>query len=388
MTDRRKRRGPAALAALILLSALGSAARRAEAGYTFIDLGNFGTSAPTIAGTGINASGEVTGYTSVVGGIDGFVANGGTMTAIPSLGSSFSFAYGINTAGQIVGISGTDAFLYSGGTLTDLTTVDHVSFSGSTAQATAINDSGWIVGEARNSGGTNDAFVYAGGTLTNLSTLTNGAAGQAFAINATGQIAGQMAFSSGTFGFVYTGGNGTHDTGGTIAKLNALGTSSAALDINASGEVAGYYTSGGMTHAFLYNGTSMSDITTGTPYASIASEAFGLNDSGAIVGQLISGTTDSGFLYSGGTLTNLSSVISGWTITGAYGINDNGQIAVVATNNTTNQMHALLLSQTALVPEPPTIALLCSGAVAGLGLRRFARRRIKAEDLTADLAVE
>jgi probable HAF family extracellular repeat protein len=404
-------RGPSALGALLL----GLAAGRAEAGYYNItDLGNLGTGVPSIGpGTGggpgfggggnINASGQVTGYYSYSGGDSGFLASGGAMTSIPSLGSSYSFAYGINDSGQVVGISGSDAFLYNSSThtLIDLTATDHVTLGGSVAQANGINDSGQIVGQARNSS-TNQAFVYSGGTMTNLSTSAGGGQGYAEAINAGGQITGQQVFTgtnAGTHAFLYTGGTGAADTGGSMKNLGTIGGSSGTsigYDVNASGEVVGesMVNNGSIFHAFVYNGTSMVDLFSGSAYTGYNSQAFAIDTAGDVVGVYSSSSFSGthGYLdtYSNGvyTMTDLNSLISptsGWTITGAYGINDNGQIDVIANNGTSSQV--LLLTAPLLVPEPPTIALLCSGAVVGLGLRRLSRR-IKAEELAAEPAAE
>ncbi|HEY2159422.1 MAG TPA: PEP-CTERM sorting domain-containing protein [Isosphaeraceae bacterium] len=415
-TIRAGRRGASSLAALMLLAALGSAAGRAEAGfYSITDLGNLGTSAPSIGpGTGagpgfggggnINAGGMVTGYYSYSGGASGFVANGAPMTSVPSLGSNFSFAFGINASGQVVGISGTDAFLYDSSTqtLTDLTTTNHVTLGGFTTQANAINDGGQIAGQARNSGSTSQAFLYSGGTTTNLSNLANGATGYAEAINNSGQVTGQQAFAAGAHAFLYSGGSGAADTGGTMKDLGTIGHSTGAsmgYDINASGLVVGESNVGNSStyHAFLYDGTSMVDLFAASDYAGYNSQAFGMNSNGDIVG-VYSGSSSTSFTgtqgyldsYSNGvyTITDLNSLISptsGWTITGAYGINDSGQIDVIANDGTSS--HVLLLTAPLLVPEPPTIALLCSGAVVGLGLRRFSRR-IKAEDLAAEPVAE
>ncbi len=400
-------RGPSALAAVLL----GLAGGRAEAGYYNItDLGNLGTGVPSIGpgsgggpgyggGGNINASGAVTGFYSYSGGDSGFLASGGTMTTIPSLGSSYSFAFGINDSGQVVGISGSDAFLYNSSThtLTDLTATDHVTLGGSVAQANGINDSGQIVGQARNSSA-NQAFVYSGGTTTNLSALVAGSgAGYAEAINAGGEVTGQQTFSGAAHAFLYSGGTGGADTGGTMKNLGLIsGTtgSSIGYDVNASGEVVGEsnIANGSIYHAFVYNGTSMVDLFSGSSYTGYNSQAFAIDTNGDVVGVYSNASGTHGFLdtYSNGvyTMTDLNSLISptsGWTITGAYGINDNGQIDVIASNGTSS--HVLLLTAPLLVPEPPTIALLCSGAVVGLGLRRLSRR-IKAEELAARPAAE
>jgi len=78
------------------------------------------------------------------------------MTGLGYLGSCSdnvpnSVAYGINDAGQIVGVSsnycsGGGAFLYEGGAMTDLNSFLPTSSGWELEAATAINDSGQIVG--------------------------------------------------------------------------------------------------------------------------------------------------------------------------------------------------------------------------------------------------
>lgn len=65
--------------------------------------------------------------------------------------------------------------------------------------------------------------------------------------------------------------------------------------------------------------------------------AYGINSGGDVVGY--SWTLDDvthGFVYSGGVMLDLNSLLeigSGWTIDGAYGINDAGQILAEATHD-------------------------------------------------------
>ncbi len=381
MTIPTRRRGRYSLAALMMLAALGSAERRAGAGYSYIELGTLGTS-PNLFGTGINSSGAVAGYTNNVGFLAAG-ANAGPVASIGTLpGGSVSYASGINNAGVVVGYSSTgsgsyDAFTYSGGTMTDVTATQHVTLNNSSYNfATAINNSGEIAGQAITGGGTH-AFLYNGTSTSDLGTLAGGTSSYATALNDSGQVVGYGGTASGNHAFLYSGG-AMHDLG-----VLTGGSSSYAYDVNASGEVVGNSIISGVAHAFLDNGTTMSDLTAGTAYAGDASFAYGINTSGATVGLYSVGSSNYGFLYSNGTFTDLSNVLAGWTITGAFGINDNGQIAATGIYNGSGPTYALLLTPALLVPEPPTIALLCSGAVVGLGLRRLSRR-IKAEDLAAD----
>ncbi len=73
------------------------------------------------------------------------------VTILPTLGSQsglYSYAYGINDSGQIVGMSDTDnfeehAFVYAGGTMHDLGTL-----GGSYSAAYAISNNGTVVGSS------------------------------------------------------------------------------------------------------------------------------------------------------------------------------------------------------------------------------------------------
>lgn len=383
-----RRPGPAALAATLLLAVLGPASRRAEAVYSIADLGNLGTAGPPSLAVGaLNANGQVVG---TYNGSLGFFASGGPMTAMGTLGGLYSFGTGINDKGVAVGYSyvtgntSLDAFTFSNGTMTDVTAKLGITLGGTSTSPAAINNSGEIVGSASTdpnsaSGGSTHAFLYNGTTTVDLGSLygPNGQS-KAYAINDAGLVVGNTNSVSGaTHAFLYNG-TAMRDLG-TIG--NSSGTSTA-YDINRSGLVVGESGIGDGTtiHAFLSNGTTMVDLTAGAAYATFTSKAFGIDSAGDVVGFYNSGsfTGQHGFLYAGGTLLDLNSLLpsnSGWTITGAYGINDNGQIAAIGMNGQ-GQSHVLLLSApTSLVPEPPAVALLCSGAALGLGLRKSSRRR-------------
>jgi probable HAF family extracellular repeat protein len=76
------------------------------------------------------------------------------MTDIGTLGGTFSNAFGINTAGQIVGSATTaddaalHAFLYTGGVMSDLNNMIGSAPSWKINSASAINNSGQIVANA------------------------------------------------------------------------------------------------------------------------------------------------------------------------------------------------------------------------------------------------
>lgn len=99
---------------------------------------------------GVNSEGIVVGYGWPLAGFQrGFVydSNQGTMRALGTLRGGYSIAWGINTAGDIVGESDGSAFLYRDGVMIDLNAALGGAL-GNIATAMAINDRGQIVGQA------------------------------------------------------------------------------------------------------------------------------------------------------------------------------------------------------------------------------------------------
>jgi probable HAF family extracellular repeat protein len=79
------------------------------------------------------------------------------------------YAYGINSAGQVVGgfYTGSGyALLYSGGTMQDLGTL-----GGSPSGAYGINATGQVVGYSSIASGDQHAFLYSGSAMQDLGTL-------------------------------------------------------------------------------------------------------------------------------------------------------------------------------------------------------------------------
>jgi probable HAF family extracellular repeat protein len=128
------------------------------------DLGTLG-GAYSIA-RGINNAGQVIGQSLTAGGFyDAFLYSSGSMADLGTLGGAGSNAYGINNFGQVVGASltagagGQDhAFLYSAGSISDLNNLIDPSSGWNLNVATAINDSGQIVGFGSHNGQT-EAFL-------------------------------------------------------------------------------------------------------------------------------------------------------------------------------------------------------------------------------------
>lgn len=152
-----------------------------------------------------------------------------------------SKATAINYSGQVVGWSGYigstgHAFLWENGAMRDLGTFP-IGDVGGESEATDINDSGQVVGEADGDIGGQIApipFLWQNGAMRDLGTL-GGAESEAFAINNKGQVVGTSTDANGRDrAFLYDG--------TTMRDLNGVccGWSlESATDINDAGQIVG-----------------------------------------------------------------------------------------------------------------------------------------------------
>lgn len=239
----------------------------------------------------INDHGQVVGN----GGAGGYIYSGGSVTAIPGDGWT---ANGINNGGTVVGqmwvplpdggFTG-HGYSYLNGTVTDLGTLP----IGDTSRAYGINSAGDIVGAAANvfNGAPNrpeDPFLYHNGVMTGLGNF-GGVWSGATAINDLGQVVG---FSGTEYipstGNLYPTSAFLYD-GGVLHKLGALEplADSAARDINNLGQVVGVSFLGNLSHAFLYDHGAMVDLNALIDPASgwLIEDADGINDLGQIAAR-------------------------------------------------------------------------------------------------------
>jgi probable HAF family extracellular repeat protein len=163
---------------------------------TMIDLGTLGGTAGWP--WGLNQRGKVVGQSNLAGDTSSHPflwdeKNG--MVDLGTLGGSNGHATWINDAGEVVGVAnlpgdtGHDAFLWKNGVMTDLGNLGHTSY------AYAINSGGQIVGASRVNSTTLRAFIWEnGGPMVDLNSLILSGSGltaiTAENINDRGEIAG------------------------------------------------------------------------------------------------------------------------------------------------------------------------------------------------------
>jgi len=161
-----------------------------------IDIGSLG-GALTIANA-VDDQGRIVGVADSPTGRHAFLWQNGVMTDLGTLpGGSTSEATGINASGQVVGYSFygtptvTHAVLWQQGTITDL----HTLPGGANSMAYGINDLGQIVGYSEVAG-VYHAVLWQGVLRTDLSVATGLDVSQAVSINNSGQVAGWSCFSA------------------------------------------------------------------------------------------------------------------------------------------------------------------------------------------------
>jgi len=127
-----------------------------------------------------------------------------TIKDLGTLGGSYAQAHGINASGQITGASSLannttgHSFLYTAGTLKDIG-----SLGGTNSVGLAINKSGQIAGYSTLSNGCYRGFIYANGTMTALLTL-GGNYSAVYGINASGAVVGQSKTSNNVAEVLFT----------------------------------------------------------------------------------------------------------------------------------------------------------------------------------------
>ena len=273
------------------------------------------------------------------------LAAGWSLVDIGALVGGSSDATAVNDSGQVVGVVvgnytfQTHAWIYNNGTITDLGTL-----GGTYAYPYAINSLGQVVGQSTTSSNGHHAFLWQNGTMTDLGTF-GGTSAYAVGINSAGQIA------------VNVGNLAVLVSGSTVTPLGTLGGShTTARQINEAGQVAGYsQTNRSRTDApgnlvmdsFLFSQGQMIDAGAAVP--GYSNYGYGVNGAGQIVGWTIGkkGVTQA-FVLSGSTAT-----VFGASGAAAYGINDAGQI--VGYNNTATEGFLYQAGKTTVLDNLPAV---------------------------------
>jgi len=389
----------AAYFSIVMSIALLSGAERDARAATFTGLGDLAGGAAFSVGTAISADGStVVGRSGVNGGNMAFRwTSAGGMVGLGHIagGTDLNEAWGVSGDGAVVvgysdGASGREAFRWTaaGG----MVGLDGPAHEYGPSEALAISDNGLVaVGKSAYFGGDPELAVVWRGTATSptyidyLDSATP--SGVARGVSADGSvIVGSGVGVNGTEAFRWTGpGDGTALGLGDLAG----GTfSSAANDVSADGSViVGSSRSANGVEAFRWTSAGgmqgLGDLA-GGGFSSIAE---GVSASGGtIVGQSISGSGLEAFIWTqagGGMLSlrdvlvtqyGLGAALSGWTLTNATGISDDGLVITgFGSNGGRSEAFVVNLRQTPVVPvdiPEPATALLAAASVAALARAR------------------
>jgi len=373
--------------ALIACCTIGVATTHAQT-YTLTDLGVLPNESVSTAAA-INRKGDVAGTSGE--SAFRYTTTDPLMEDIGTPGVSVSRAFGINLSGQVVGDSTFEgsatihAAIFQNGVARDLAVFgNREAFS----RANDINAPGQIVGfyNGRVDGQYSRAFLTDTSSrkkyLTDLGTL-GGDYAQATAINDSGFVTGNSEIPGTwaikpdrpTHAFLWSVDTMMLDLG-TLAGDFSYGTG-----INVNNHVVGYSTISSFddrVHAFLHNGETMLDLgaLSGASQELDHSFALGVNSGDQVVGYsfvpsvegdapidppVVGPPQQVAFLYSNGLMVDLNTQIGRaskhYRLYSATAINDKGQIAAIAWKNESEAYHAVLLTPNLDIPpsRPNTI---------------------------------
>jgi probable HAF family extracellular repeat protein len=223
------------------------------------------TNLGSLAPRGMNDAGVIVGYVSLLSPGFGWVDHaalwqGGVLADLGTLGGHFSYAYGVNSFNQVVGLSfntndvAPRAALWQTSAWHDLGTL-----GGTTSQAYAINDARQVVGVADTAAGQPHAFLFTVDASGNVLTRTDlgvlgGGYSYAYAINQNGAVVGTSDWRA----FLWQ--NGTLTDLNTVLPPGSGWALHSAWAIDDTGRIAGSGTHHGQPRAFLLEPVLLGDL--------------------------------------------------------------------------------------------------------------------------------
>jgi probable HAF family extracellular repeat protein len=319
--------------------------------YTITDLG--AVSGQSVSeGYALNDSGQAAGVSEDPNGAIATLFSGGKALDLGTLEpGDVSVATCINGSGEVAGyepLSSTstdtdNAWVYSNGAFID---INSSSLFPSGTEAEGINDSGVVVGQGWLNSSSFQAFVYSGGKMVDIGP-PGAYQASAIAINDKGQILGNAYFTAGGGGtFIYANGTFTYLT-------PPKGDTASGVALNSLGQVLGYLSTSTGTSLAVYSNGKWTGLVGSVTGASLRGS--GINTAGEVIATAIYPMTSYhpprpgkhvAYVFGSSGPINLNTLIppnSGYTLTDAIAINDNGQILCDATTPTGSK-HAVLLT--------------------------------------------
>ena len=359
---------PAFLLSLCLLSFAPGRAAGAIV-YTIKDLGALSVANPRTVARALNDSGQVVGFSNVDNiGDRGFFFSGGVMHDLgvyPVGGYAITLPSGINNSGTIVGQAVHSTFDFSNPQAFSSNGLSYTPLGNGLAAAIDINDAGKIL--ALQTYFQSYLMVVGSGNnwpqvrlVSGFGQLSQGddPSWPISSINRLGLMAGsepnpQTNWQSGVIFYGTASSSPVLDVGTEPGQ-----TGSVLMRVNNLGQAAGY--SG--THAVLFSNNTLVNLgNLGGTY----NRAFGINDSGQVVGTAsLASTASHAFIYQHGAMQDLNSLISpdsGWVLSEARAINNEGQIIA-------NGIHRGQ-SRAALMTPIPVVVFVPGGGIRPASLR-------------------
>jgi len=252
-------------------------------------------------------------------------------------------ATAINDNGQVVGWSDNPAraFLWENGVMRDLGTL-----GGAYSRPTDINRVGQVVGQSTTAEGRWHPFLWSDGLM---SDLHPGAPNFNESVSPRVNNSGQVIWSDYPVGV-----SDTRDrphpflwSNGVLTDL--LGRAGGALGINDHGQVVGATTADGL--AYVWDNGTLQFL----PSLGGAARAYDINDRGQIVGrsQTTSPTIGHAVMWEGGQITDLG-VLPGDSLSTTGGITESGHVVGMSFNDVYAGGHPFGWQQGVLLPLSPT----------------------------------